>query len=363
MTDLSVEVFVGGRPADILYRGRSGFTGIDQINFRYPSDLNGCRLPLTVRVGGVLSNFGAVAVAPNEGACSDPTSFPGQVMTEIAKMNEVRLGAIKLQRIAARIRTPEEDVSFVFDLAEGGIFFYPTRFFLASLDYFSVYTPLGTCRIDGFLNTHNEDFFASDPTATAGLDAGPVLNLTGPNGTQVLARLPEGEYEKDLGGGYPGEVQLPPFLSPGTYTIDNGAGGFEVGPFRATLSFPAPLNWTNRDSLQNISRSEDLKLTWNGADANTEFVVIVGTSTDYDKNARATFTCTERADAGAFTVPQMFLSALPASAGDWQNQEMPSGILMVGTASQLSSATFQAPGAGFGYFIRMHLDAINVMFQ
>ena len=63
------------------------------------------------------------------------------------------------------------------------------------------------------------------------MDAGPVINLNGPNGTKQLPQM-KGFYFLMVGGGVaiptpvpiPGlPVVLPFYLDPGTYTIDNGA--------------------------------------------------------------------------------------------------------------------------------------------
>src|SRR5262249_8625188 len=95
------------------------------------------------------------------------------------------------------------------------------------------------------------------PPVITPLDAGPVLNITGPNGTrQVLQQvsLSPGKgstlYGAPLGGGIP--LALPPkpsptpgqsgprplWLDPGTYIVDNGGGGTDIRPFTATLTLP-----------------------------------------------------------------------------------------------------------------------------
>src|SRR5262249_30327872 len=101
------------------------------------------------------------------------------------------------------------------------------------------------------------------------LDAGPLLNITGPNGTQQAMKIKStlttgpAAYSGMLGGGVP----LPPtpfpipglpgpkplWLDPGDYTVDNGGGGADVGPFSTTMTVPAALVWTNADSDLTIS--------------------------------------------------------------------------------------------------------------
>jgi hypothetical protein len=117
------------------------------------------------------------------------------------------------------------------------------------------------------------------PPVITPLDAGPVLNVTGPNGTQqapaVMSITPgQGSqiYSAALGGGIP----LPPtpfpipglsgpkplWLDPGTYTVDNGGGGADVGPFTATLTLPASFVWTNVESDLTINRSAGVDIQW-----------------------------------------------------------------------------------------------------
>jgi hypothetical protein len=51
------------------------------------------------------------------------------------------------------------------------------------------------------------------------------------------------------------QADLPPFLFPGVYTIDNGGGGADVGPFSAPITIPTTVVWSNshavKDGLRN----------------------------------------------------------------------------------------------------------------
>src|SRR5712692_5299444 len=75
-----VEVTLGGRPAPIDYRGRSGCcAGVDQINFRIPPDApSGCAVPIQVRLqDGVYSNIASIAIDPEGRPCSDGWNLQG----------------------------------------------------------------------------------------------------------------------------------------------------------------------------------------------------------------------------------------------------------------------------------------------
>lgn len=78
-----------------------------------------------------------------------------------------------------------------------------------------------------------------DAPVTTILDAGPFLNLTGPKGIKQIA-ADKLTFGATLGGGLAFDFLPPPdplFLDPGTYTVDNGGGGADVGPFTATPEY------------------------------------------------------------------------------------------------------------------------------
>src|SRR5260370_40285728 len=81
------------------------------------------------------------------------------------------------------------------------------------------------------------------------LDAGPVINLTGPNGNKTFTAK-QLSFGGVLGGGsaFPGApAPAPLYLDPGPYTVDNGGGGAHVRPFPAHINHPANLCLTNAD--------------------------------------------------------------------------------------------------------------------
>ncbi|MFN0169227.1 MAG: hypothetical protein ACKV22_22615, partial [Bryobacteraceae bacterium] len=71
--NINLQVLVGGKPATIRYKGRSGCCpGVDQIVFEVPSGINGCYVPLVVQVDSAVSNFTNLSVAgPDGGDCTD----------------------------------------------------------------------------------------------------------------------------------------------------------------------------------------------------------------------------------------------------------------------------------------------------
>jgi uncharacterized protein (TIGR03437 family) len=69
---VDVEVLVGGKPAQVLYKGRGpGFAGVDNLYFVIPGDApRGCRIPVQVRAGGVDSEPVTIAISAG-GACEE----------------------------------------------------------------------------------------------------------------------------------------------------------------------------------------------------------------------------------------------------------------------------------------------------
>src|SRR5258708_15412049 len=104
------------------------------------------------------------------------------------------------------------------------------------------------------------------------LDAGPVMNLTGPGGTKQIP-ITRNIFSALLGGGaaFPG-LPAPPalYLDPGMYTVDNGGGGADIGPFSVSMTVPDPFMWTNADDFASIDRSGPIDVTWTGGDPNSQ---------------------------------------------------------------------------------------------
>ena len=148
---------------------------------------------------------------------------------------------------------------------------------------------------------------------------------------------------------------------PGLITVDNGDGGSEVGPLQASLNFPTSLTWSNRDSIPDrIPRSEDVTVTWTGGDPDTEFVVIEGHSLSGRRrttsSVEGSFVCTERVEAGRFTIPSLVLSSLPVTREWTRDDDSPAGSLIVGTQPTAAAARFTAPGIDWGYFTYFDLE-------
>jgi hypothetical protein len=133
-----------------------------------------------------------------------------------------------------------------------------------------------------------------DPTITAALDAGPQLTVTKPGGATItITRDTEDEgptapYLKALGGVLTPAISDfdmgPLFLDGGPFTVSNGTGGKDVGPFTTTIPLAPAIAWTNPPST--INRSSPLTLTWTGGNS-TQTILILAGSSDQNRHRAA----------------------------------------------------------------------------
>jgi uncharacterized protein (TIGR03437 family) len=361
---LEVEVFAGGKKANVRYRGRApGLAGLDQIVFDLPAGLRGCSIPLAVRVGGVISNYSTLAVAGSNRICSDASGL-SESDTAKAIQNGLRVGSIALTRIRTKVTASGFTATSSIDAAGADFTRFSADSFVRSQGGGGSTVSLGYCVVYTFSGSSAP----GDPYAATKLDAGPQLTLTGPTGSKPIARTSAGSYSADLGTStaIPG-ITLPPgvtlpgsgpgFLDPGTYTV-TGPGGADVGAFTARLTVPQPLS-TNLDSINVVSRGAALNVTWTGGGSN-EYVTVTGVSTRTNPTVGAAFTCTERASVGRLQVPAEVLLALPPSQ---TTAGTPTGFLSVGTAPLTDANRFTASGLDVGYILYTSADSKNLAYE
>src|SRR5262249_50721254 len=158
--------------------------------------------------------------------------------------------------------------------------------------------------------------------------AGPVINVSGPDGSQQAMKLPSPTgkgptaYSATLGGGIalpalpipiPGlSGPKPLFLDPGAYTIDNGGGRADVGAFTATSTQPTALVWTNADSDLTVSLASGVDIQWTGGDPNGMVTIQGAVTTSISPPAGSSFTCTVP-NTGEFMVTPDILSQMSAT--------------------------------------------------
>jgi len=364
-----VEVWVGNERATVLYKGRTpSYPGEDQINFQLPQDVvQGCYVPVAIKAGGVVSNFGSIAIASQGSVCSDPHGPAPGDLQRIANGESLKLAWLQLLRenftlSASGVTLTQGKMDIVF----GDFFRWDSNAVGQSVAVSSAGgVALGTCTVTtGNTKVFNSMVLRGGPH----LNVGTALNLQGPNGSKSLSRDAAGLYEKNPLGGTATlpliSMKSPPYLEPGAYSVDNGTGGADATPFQATLSIrdsTAPLTWTNPSAIQAIDRSQDLTVTWTGGDPAREYVIIGGTVVPPAlgrPQAMAVLSCAQRADAGQIIIPAWVLSALPASSTD-----PTANSFGVGRAPLLAGYKFSGGSIDAGYFSYAEMTLQSVSYR
>jgi len=316
ITNIPFAAYLGGLPAKVVWAGRSGYPGLDQINLQLPvpdyTSFNpvpsGCAVPLTL-VGGAASigsNTVALPITMAGGACMHPSSVIDSGAAETLGGNAtVHVGYMSVSQDGAQV------------FAGGSFSGMPGAALTA-------YAGTGPTAGGNCIAVPPEDAYA-----VTGLYAGSVVNASAAalGGSQALLYDGAGDY----GGPMPSSW-VP---APGDTFTFAGLGGFQVdiGVFNAAVQFPETLEWTNQDSLGVISREQGVRLTWTGGDADG-VVAIRGTSfaAAGAPIAQGSFLCSAPARLGQFTVPPSVLQTLPAGAGTLtlENQSAPQTMSAAG---------------------------------
>ena len=322
MPNLPLSIYVGGQEANVVYRGRSGFPGEDQINFVVPGGVTGCYIPVAVLIGDVVSNFATLPIAPAGQACPDPGTIEPNLPT----------GNIMLTRgitIGSSLTTTDTGQAFFGDPQLLG----PPQPALANVLSLPVSLPPGAC-IGGV------DASSVLSILFGVLDAG-TITVTGPNGSRQLTyAVPF--YSTVLGGGT-SDNPPPLFLDAGAYSVSS-PGTSELGAFSQSFTIPQPLTWTNAGAISTLDRSAGVQVTWSGGDPSGTVQIIGGFGE---------FICSASTSAQQFTVPPIVLLSLPPSGTS-------PGPL---TLSTTSSAAFSASGIISGTIDSTVTITKNVIYQ
>ncbi len=311
MPNVPIEAFVGGVPAEILFRGRNACcSSLDAIYIRIPAGVSGCVTPVTLKTAGIVSNTASLPIAASGRACAPtvPTLTRDEMQSLFAKP-AASIGALSLIRgidyTPGAIPRGDGFIG-VFARYEGlGI----PSVLRANVDIAS----WGACQVFPFAGRPGEPQPPTTAVPGRWLEAGPGIGVAGPSGFRVIPKSVVGPvivYAAGLGDASPGN-----YLDPGgSYTLN--ADGFpgDIGPFTATAAIPAPFEWTNRDAIKSVDRAEGVTVRWSGGDPNG-YVHVAGTSTatlSAERMGTATFNCTAPASAGSLTVPDFITRALPA---------------------------------------------------
>ncbi len=333
MPNIPLKVFIGGKEANVLFRGRNGCcAGVDTIYVTVPQGLSGCANSVIMQIGNQISNATSIPVATSGRICtpvngstilgSGPHSFGGFTLERYIQTSPA-IGSVPATT------TKMDLVAGTFEKITPGA----TPQQGSQLDVVSY----GSCLVS--IQTSGQNSTPNTGTVQP-LDAGPSIAMAAPFGNRVLPKSTVAGiafYQATLDN-------TATTLTGGTYTF-TGPGGADVGPFTATYNMPTPLTWTNQSSITTVNRAAGVTLTWTGGDPNG-YVQISGSSTAYGATAATTatasFTCTARDSDGSFTVPPVVLLQLPATApAPGSNIVVPGILALTGTGGTVG---FQASG-------------------
>jgi len=325
----NIRVIVGSQEIVPVYAGRSsGLPGTDQINFTLPANVDlGCFIPVSVRVGSVVSNVLTIATA-NSGAtaCSHPTLTEAQLI-KVSQGGALTLGSLALSKQTISISLGGLGTTDVVSESASGSFAAYGMGNIGGFGSTQGASVIGQCVVSRRLATQDQLLASVSPPTL--LDAGAQLTLNGPNANNTaVLRAADKSYNKTLTspgvpglpGGLPGLPSGPTaVISAGAYALA-GTGGSDVGAFSAKLTMPSPLTWTNKATFTDIARSGNVTPTWTGGGNNIVAVFGVsgantGTNAANPVYDTSLFVCLTNAGAGSYTVPASVLSQLPASTG------------------------------------------------
>lgn len=317
MTNLPVQVWVGGVSSTVAYRGRSGCcVGEDQIAFVVPANVTGCLVPLVVQIGSQVSNTSTMAIAATGRKCTPTVSLVPPAFTSIQQPKVIATEIVRNLRpppVVAGDAVSEDsiDVRAVKITGPG-----------TAINVAADVPSMGSCLVTpGDLPEFQADLLQV-------LDLGANLTLRGPAGTRTIPKTGF-IYATTLGDTTAGN-----FLDAGAYTLTS-PGSVEVPAFSAAFTMPA-FTWTNRPSGNaqlSVPKAQGVRVTWTGGDPNG--VVEVSGGSGYATDKLVVFSCTAKVSDGGFTIPPSVLLGLPAG----------NGFLAV---KSLGEQTFAATGVDLG---------------
>jgi uncharacterized protein (TIGR03437 family) len=360
LTNIPIEVDIGGVSATVTYHGRSIYPGLDQINVIVPAGVSGCNVSVVVTAGGVPSNPATILVAGTGRICSDPGLIPvtPDEYQGLLSLGSVNVGALSLETLTT---TSPSTGAVTSDSAYATFQKFTAQQF-ASGSFLQV-PSMGSCLVTGW--AWQPPLMYSTDYA---LNAGPEIDVNGPYGPVALPSDlgPDGgEYVEPFG-------TSPPIVPPtgGMFAFSNGSGGPDVGAFKASFSesLTTPLLWTNSSAITAIDRAKGQLITWTGGIPGS-YVSIFGYSSIYEAvpvaagqlayNVR--FICSAPLSAGQFTVPAAVLQSLPPTGTALGNLP-PSGNGYLYVASG-SIQRFSAPGLDLGLLFFGAGSGISVSFR
>ena len=360
LSNIPLEIDIGGVSATVTYHGRSTYPGLDQFNVVVPPGPTGCNVSVTARSGSYLSNSVLIPVAASGRTCSDPADgIPG--LSAPSTSGSLTIGNLALVSLETIQASGTGVLQTMFDSGSG--YFQQLTVppgATVEIGGATAFPSVGSCTVYGYEVPVAPPPIIQPATLPALLNAGPALNFYGPNGFSALPVRPgqTGYYSGPLSLST-GQMVIP--NGGGTFTINNGSGGPDIGAFQTKVNFPPLLMLSNAGAIAGgIDRSQPLTLQWSGGNT-SGYLAIVGHSQLPVSNGEqigATFQCTAPVSTGQFTIPASILGALPAQAAVPGTPGSP--VLEVASTS---TQAFTAPGMDLGEVALSSVVEIEVGYQ
>jgi hypothetical protein len=123
--------------------------------------------------------------------------------------------------------------------------------------------------------------------------------------------------------------------------VFSGTGGSAIGPFRAEITAPDPLRWTNRPDR--VNRTEPLRIEWTGGVGLVRIGGQFARETSTGTPELTGFVCTARQVDGTFSVPVTILSQIPAGSrgGMYVSSEIVQPAATANSAVQVDGSRFR----------------------
>lgn len=238
----NVTALIGGQTATVTYAGRSSYAGVDQINITIPSGVSGCFVSVGIFDNGVASNFTSISVSSAGPICSDPNLFSSTDIQNVANGNPMRLGTSLLSQFTATGTALGLPLKIDYESGTSDYQEYTATNFLNSLTQLSdLAVSPGSC---GVFEQAGGEFV--DPVPAQGLDAGAAINVTGGGVTMMLTKSALGHYGATFSNENPLSPSTPFLVPGGTFAVNNGTGGADVGAFTFNAKLPPAIIWTNK---------------------------------------------------------------------------------------------------------------------
>jgi uncharacterized protein (TIGR03437 family) len=358
----AIQVYVGVLPASVVSAGRgtccggldpnfpipAGIAAWDVIRFTIPDGVVGCFIPVAVQIGAIVSNLATISIDPGGNACTPAAStLPPDLVAQLAGQTGVSISTLSLTSATDLAPSVAGTTTAEHDTGSASFVRYSTA--PASMFTANFIQPANVCSIDGFPAADGGSSSNSAPGVPLRpleLDAGPSLDVEGPQGSRKILRLTQGmlvDYEPAANFGNGG------YLQPGHYTVTGG--GRDVGGFSAAIDAPSPpFAWTNiPDVTAPIDRTQDLTVTWTGGLPGTEVTIAAAS---LENAVPKTFLCAAPVEAGQLTIPSYVLLSLDPS-GPRRN-----GTLVVQNKflSVFSAAGLDIPTLSFSVVFNLSLQ-------